>query len=75
MAAKPDMRFRRLRKKGNRDFGIACEVIDAALICHVGFTLEQQPYVVPMAMARDKDHLLLHGSVVSRLMTNLAEVV
>jgi len=73
MAAKPDMRFRRLRKKGNRDFGIACEVIDAALICHVGFTLEQQPYVVPMAMARDKDHLLLHGSVVSRLMTNLAE--
>ena len=72
MSIKPDMRFRRLREKGSRDFTLACEIIDAARICHVGFTREQQPYVVPMALARDKECLLLHGSVVSRLMKHLA---
>jgi len=69
----PDMRFRRLRKKGNRDFGLACDIIDAARMCHVGFSLEQQPYVLPMAHARDGESLLLHGSIASRLMNSLAD--
>ena len=73
MNAKPDMRFRRLRKKGSRDFELACAILDASRICHVGFTLENQPYVVPMALARDEAQLLMHGSVVSRLVTNLAD--
>lgn len=73
MPTTPDMRFRRLREKGSRDFGLACAIIDAARIGHVGFALEQQPYVVPMALARDKECLLLHGSVVSRLMKHLAD--
>jgi len=68
----PDMRFRRLRKKGSRDFGLACDILDAARICHVGFCLGQQPYVLPMAHARDGEHLLLHGSIASRLMKGLA---
>jgi len=72
MPNQPDMRFRRLRDKGSRDFSLACSIIDAARICHVGFTLEQQPYVLPMALARDGDHVLLHGSIASRLMKNLA---
>jgi uncharacterized protein len=72
MPGKPDTRFRRLREKGSRDFALAAEIIDAARICHVGFTLQEQPYVVPMAVARNGDHLLLHGSVVSRLMKTLA---
>lgn len=69
----PDMRFRRLRKKGSRDFELACGIIDAARICHVGFSLGQQPYVLPMAHARDDESLLLHGSIASRLMKNLAD--
>ncbi|MGH8035577.1 MAG: pyridoxamine 5'-phosphate oxidase family protein, partial [Lysobacterales bacterium] len=72
MPTKPDMQFRRLRKKGSRDFTLACKIIDSAWIGHVGFILEQQPYVVPMAVARDGAQLLLHGSVASRLMTSLA---
>lgn len=73
MAAKPDTQFRRLRKKGNRDFRQACDIIDSAWIGHVGFVFAKLPYVVPMALARDGEHLLLHGSVASRLMKNLAE--
>jgi uncharacterized protein len=70
--AAPDTRFRRLRKKGNRDFGLACDIIDAARVCHVGFCLGQQPYVLPMAHARDGASLLLHGSIASRLMKSLS---
>ena len=69
----PDMRFRRLRKKGSRDFGLACGIIDAARFCHVGFSLGQQPYVLPMAHARNGENLLLHGSIASRLMKSLAD--
>jgi len=73
MTVKADTRLRRLPERGSRDLELACSIIDAAKLCHVGFTLENQPYVIPMALGRDGDQLLLHGSVVSRLMRNLSE--
>jgi nitroimidazol reductase NimA-like FMN-containing flavoprotein (pyridoxamine 5'-phosphate oxidase superfamily) len=72
MTANADTRLRRLPERGSQDLTLACDIIDKARICHVGFTLEKQPYVVPMALGRDGDQVLLHGSVVSRLITNLA---
>ena len=72
MTVNPDTRLRRLPERGSQDLKLACDIIDKARICHVGFTLEEQPYVVPMALGRDGDEVLLHGSVVSRLITNLA---
>ena len=71
MTTAPDTRFRRLREKGSKDFQLACDIIDDAKVCHVGFSVNEQPYVLPMAMARDDRQLLLHGSVASRLMKNL----
>ena len=73
MTVKADTRLRRLPEKGSRDFNLACAIIDTAHICHVGFALEKQPYVLPMALARDDKNLLLHGSTASRLMKNLAD--
>ena len=67
-----DTRLRRLPERGSKDFDLAAAIIDDARIGHVGFTLDGQPYVVPMAVARDGRSLLLHGSVASRLMKNLA---
>jgi nitroimidazol reductase NimA-like FMN-containing flavoprotein (pyridoxamine 5'-phosphate oxidase superfamily) len=72
MTAKADTRLRRLPDKGSKDLQLACDIIDEARICHVGFNLDGQPYVVPMALARDGDQILLHGSVASRLVKNLA---
>lgn len=68
-----DTRLTRLPERGSHDFGLACSIIDAARICHVGFTLEGQPYVVPMALGRMGSDLLLHGSVVSRIMSRLSD--
>lgn len=73
MTAKADTRLRRLPERGSKDLQLAQKIIDGSRICHVGFTLDGQPYVVPMALGRDGGKILLHGSVVSRLMTNLAD--
>jgi len=71
MTVKADTRLRRLPEQGSKDFGLACSIIDEARVCHVGFTVDQQPYVIPMAHARDGKQLLLHGSIASRLVRNL----
>jgi nitroimidazol reductase NimA-like FMN-containing flavoprotein (pyridoxamine 5'-phosphate oxidase superfamily) len=64
--------LRRLPEQGSKDFDLACSIIDSARVCHVGFVLDGQPYVVPMALARDGNRILLHGSIASRLMKTLA---
>ncbi len=72
MSQDADTKFKREAHRGSHDYQAACEVLDAGKICHVGFTLEEQPYVVPMSYARLGNQLLIHGSVASRLMKNLA---
>lgn len=73
MTQKADTKFKREPKLGSHDFKLACEILDAGKICHVGFSLDDQPYVLPMAYARLDDQLLIHGSVASRVMKNLAD--
>jgi hypothetical protein len=72
MTVKADTRLRRLPDKARKDKQLARDIIDEARVCHVGFVVDEQPYVIPMALGRDGDNILLHGSVVSRLMKNLA---
>jgi len=46
-------------------------IIDEALLCHVGFVVEGQPYVMPTLHTRVGERLYLHGSVSSRMLKNL----
>jgi len=46
-------------------------VLDAALMCHLAFVHDGQPYAVPMLHARVGDVVYLHGSTGSRLMRGL----
>ena len=73
MTVHADTRLKRLPERGSKDFDLACSIIDEARICHVGITLDKQPYVIPMALGRTGRKLLLHGSVVSRLINSLVE--
>lgn len=68
----PRTRVRRLPEKAVDDRGTLLAILDAALVAHVGIAEAGQPYVVPMACARDGERLLLHGSSGSRLMRALA---
>lgn len=68
----PKTRVMRHAERGRYDRATIESILDEALICHVGFADEQQPYVIPMAFARVKDEVVLHGSAKSRLMQKLA---
>ena len=72
MTQQADIKFKREAHLGSHDFKLACDILDAGKICHAGFTLDEQPYVVPMAYARTDKQLLIHGSVASRMIKNLA---
>lgn len=71
-SSKDRTRVRRLPEKAVSERAALNAVLDAALVAHVAVIDDGQPYVVPMACARDGDRLLLHGSTGSRLMRLLA---
>ena len=50
-------------------------LLDSEYVAHVGFidSDNNEPFVIPMAFARDNDRILLHGSTGSRLMMQLAK--
>jgi nitroimidazol reductase NimA-like FMN-containing flavoprotein (pyridoxamine 5'-phosphate oxidase superfamily) len=50
-------------------------ILDEALICHLGFVVDGQPYVIPTIHAREGDSLYVHGSPGSRMLRNVKEGV
>jgi hypothetical protein len=48
-------------------------ILDEAPVCHLGFAVEGQPYVIPTLCARVGDALYLHGSAASRTLRAAGE--
>src|ERR1700741_2287887 len=46
-------------------------ILDEGFICHVGFNLDGQPFVIPTSYGRSGDNLYIHGSAASRMLRNL----
>lgn len=68
-------KVRRLPKRGSQEREIIYNILDEALVAHVGFIVDNQPFVIPMAYGREGDRLYLHGSSVSRLLKTLEQGV
>jgi uncharacterized protein len=49
------------------------KILDEGFVCHVGFSLDGQPYVIPTLFARVGDAIYFHGSAASRMLRNLSE--
>jgi len=75
MKAKPRHQVRRIPDRARYDRASAYAILDAAFIAHVAFSIDGQPFVIPMLYARDGDALLLHGSIASRLTQKLGDGV
>lgn len=63
----------RLPEKASSDRGALDALLDAALLGHVALVRDGRPLVVPTAIARDGDRVLLHGSTGSAWMRAVAD--
>jgi hypothetical protein len=68
-------KVRRLPDRGKYDSESVYGILDEAFICHVGFVVGGQPYVIPTGFARVNDTLYIHGSAASRMLRTLADGV
>ena len=65
-------RLKRLPKRGHFDRETVYAILDEGFICHVGFAVDGQPFVIPTGYARAGDKLYIHGSQASRMLRSLA---
>lgn len=65
-------KLRRLPERGSSGRETIYQILDEGLVCHVGFTVDALPFVIPTAYARVGDRLLIHGSAASRMLRALA---
>ena len=62
----PRSTVRRLRDRARTDRADLYEVLDAALICHLGVVIDGSPVVLPTGYGREGNTLYLHGSTGAR---------
>ena len=65
-------RVRRLPERGVYDRAAIDAILDAALVAHLGFVHDGQPFVIPTLYARVGDDVYVHGSAASRTLRQLA---
>jgi nitroimidazol reductase NimA-like FMN-containing flavoprotein (pyridoxamine 5'-phosphate oxidase superfamily) len=69
----PRTQVKRLPKRGHYERETVYQILDTAFVCHVGFAVDGQPYVIPTNFGRSEDTLYLHGSAASRMLKTLSE--
>jgi uncharacterized protein len=62
----------RLPKRGDYSEETVHSILDAGFLCHVGFVVDGQPFVIPTGYGRLGDTLYVHGSSASRMLRTLA---
>ena len=70
----PTERTRVVREphRGSFDRETIYKILDEGFVCHVGFTVDGQPYVIPTMFARAGDTIYFHGSAASRMLRGLS---
>ncbi|TML97402.1 MAG: pyridoxamine 5'-phosphate oxidase family protein [Actinobacteria bacterium] len=69
----PDrIRVRREPQRALYDRETIEAILDEGVLCHIGFEIEGQPYVIPTLHARVGDKLYVHGSAASRMLKHAA---
>jgi nitroimidazol reductase NimA-like FMN-containing flavoprotein (pyridoxamine 5'-phosphate oxidase superfamily) len=69
------VRVRRLPDRAAYDPETVNAILDEALVCHLGFVHNAQPFVIPTLFARVGDRLYVHGSSASRMLRTLTDGV
>ena len=64
-------RIKRLPKRARYDRATVYAILDAGFVCHLGYTIDRQPYVTPTAYWREGEAVYWHGSSKSRMLLAL----
>ncbi|MDD9926864.1 MAG: pyridoxamine 5'-phosphate oxidase family protein [Rhodospirillaceae bacterium] len=64
----PRAKIKRSHKRARYDKATVFEILDAAQMVHVGYAIDEQPYVTPTMHWRDGDTLYWHGSSASKML-------
>ncbi|WP_266368762.1 pyridoxamine 5'-phosphate oxidase family protein [Tellurirhabdus rosea] len=65
----------RLPKRGSHENEVIYPILDEAVFCHVSYSLDGQPFILPIAYCRIDDTIYIHGSVGSHFFRQLSEGV
>jgi hypothetical protein len=63
---------KRLPQRAEYEHQVIYQILDEGLVCHVGFAVDGQPFVIPTAYGRVGDKLYIHGSPASRMLRSLS---
>jgi uncharacterized protein len=71
----PSARTRVVREphRGVYDREAVYQILDEAFLCHVGFAVEGQPFVIPTSYGRQDANLYIHGSAASRMLRQMKD--
>ncbi|HEY6770631.1 MAG TPA: pyridoxamine 5'-phosphate oxidase family protein [Candidatus Sulfotelmatobacter sp.] len=69
----PRTRVIREAERGVYDREASYRILDEAFLCHVGFIVDGQPFVIPTSYGRKGDTLFIHGSAASRMLRQVKE--
>ncbi|MCU1315362.1 MAG: Flavin-nucleotide-binding protein [Candidatus Acidoferrum typicum] len=71
----PTERTRVVREshRGAYDRETIDKILDEGYVCHVGFAIDGQPFVIPTLFARVGDAIYFHGSAASRMLRSVSE--
>ncbi len=53
----------------------AYRILDEGFLCHVGFVVDGQPFVIPTSYGRKDANLYIHGSAASRMLRHMKESI
>ncbi|MEI4484681.1 pyridoxamine 5'-phosphate oxidase family protein [Frigidibacter sp. MR17.14] len=64
-------RVKRVHERGSYDHETVHAILDSAMLCHVAYVIDGQPYATPTIHWREGDMLYWHGSSASRMLRHL----
>jgi len=68
-------RIRRKPDRGRFDKATIYDILDSAMVAHIAYTIDGQPYCTPTGFWREGDRLYWHGSSASRMIRTQAKGV
>ena len=71
----PRTRVVREPDRGMYDRETVNQILDEGFLCHVGFSVDGQPFVIPTSYGRKDTSLYIHGSAASRMLRQMKQSV